>query len=501
MEVRETVQEILVPSYVGEAKPAANFEPLFAKVSDDELLSYGVPAEWLADVRAATEDSLLTLADHLPGEAAEALLELATGGKPRVPQPVTAKASPFDHPDAQRRFRVMSNVEELERALEFPWDKWTVFDVETGALEPFAELLLPAAVQYAWANSRRTHLYAACSDGEPPPGPVGSLHRLVALRIDPKSGALSMESRQATLPGRTVHMTLDATDRHAVVAFNNPPGVTVHALAADGTLEKESGEAQQVDCGHYPHQIRVSPSNKRVIVVSRGTRPSATSKGTPGALMVSSFANGSLKTHASIAPDGGVHFGARHLDFHPSRPWAYVGLELQNKLHMFGMEGDEFTPQPLFARDTLPAGTFITPRQVVGTVHVHPNGKYVYVVNRCNGSEPFEGRPFYSGGDNSMAVYAINQSTGEPTLIQNEDTRGLHTRTFSIDPGGRLLVAAHISGLEVRDADSIGTHFVAGGLSAFRVQDDGKLAFLRRLEVETDRHNRLWWSKLFRIGE
>lgn len=82
VEIRETVQEFLVPTYVAEAKPAPYLEALFAKVSDDELLSYGVPTEWLADVRAATEDSLLTLADHLPGEAAEALLELATGGKP-----------------------------------------------------------------------------------------------------------------------------------------------------------------------------------------------------------------------------------------------------------------------------------------------------------------------------------------------------------------------------------------------------------------------------------
>ena len=51
--------------------------------SDEELLGYGVPAEWLADVRQATEDTVLALADHLPAEAAEALLELATGGTPR----------------------------------------------------------------------------------------------------------------------------------------------------------------------------------------------------------------------------------------------------------------------------------------------------------------------------------------------------------------------------------------------------------------------------------
>ena len=115
---------------MSKAKPAQTAEkprPLFAGLSDDDLLGYGVPAEWLDDVRSATEDGLLGLADHLPGEAAEALLELATGGKPRVPQPAAAAANPFDHPDAQRRFRMMTNVEELQRALDFPWEKWTVF--------------------------------------------------------------------------------------------------------------------------------------------------------------------------------------------------------------------------------------------------------------------------------------------------------------------------------------------------------------------------------------
>jgi mRNA-degrading endonuclease RelE of RelBE toxin-antitoxin system len=134
VEIRETVKEIVVPVYVPAEQPAKPRAPappkpvaILAGIPDEELLSYGVPAEWLADVKAATEDSLLTLADHLPAEAAEALLELATGGKPRVPQPAAAAASPFDHPDAQRRFRVMTNVEELRRALDFPWEKWTVF--------------------------------------------------------------------------------------------------------------------------------------------------------------------------------------------------------------------------------------------------------------------------------------------------------------------------------------------------------------------------------------
>ncbi len=134
VEIRETVKEVVVPVYVQTElvltpaqEPAPALKPLFADCADDELLGYGVPAEWLADVKQATTVTLLALSDHLPAEAAEALLELATGGKPRVPEPAAAAANPFDHPDAQRRFRVMTNVEELQRALDFPWEKWTVF--------------------------------------------------------------------------------------------------------------------------------------------------------------------------------------------------------------------------------------------------------------------------------------------------------------------------------------------------------------------------------------
>lgn len=129
VEIRETVQEIMVPVYVEEAQVPPQKPSIFESYADDELLGYGVPEEWLTDVKKADEDSILELADHLPEEAAEALLELATGGTPLVATatPDRETTDPFEHPDAQRRFRVMSNVEELEQALEYPWEKWTIF--------------------------------------------------------------------------------------------------------------------------------------------------------------------------------------------------------------------------------------------------------------------------------------------------------------------------------------------------------------------------------------
>ena len=127
VEVRETVREVVIPRYVeAEPEPAASVL-LFPDVSDDALLSYGVPRGWLDVVHEATESTLYDLSEHLPREAAEALLVLATGGRPVVPVEVPSTVDPFEHPDALRRFRVVSNVEELERALDAPWEKWTVF--------------------------------------------------------------------------------------------------------------------------------------------------------------------------------------------------------------------------------------------------------------------------------------------------------------------------------------------------------------------------------------
>ena len=133
VEVRERVEEIAAPVYA-ELQPAAAavapvrfLPPLFLQLSKDDLLSVGVPEDWLDDVHNSSEDNFFDLTDHIPAEAAEALLDYAATGILQRPGAVEPDASPFDHPDAQRRFRVLDDVEELERALAYPWDQWTIF--------------------------------------------------------------------------------------------------------------------------------------------------------------------------------------------------------------------------------------------------------------------------------------------------------------------------------------------------------------------------------------
>jgi mRNA-degrading endonuclease RelE of RelBE toxin-antitoxin system len=136
--VKETIQEIVIPQYV--EQPVSRIPqplPMLAAASDTELLSYGIPVDWLSTVRSADEDTVLEIVEQLPEEAREAVLSLATGIRPSPAPVVEAKSTvaalagqeaiAFAHPDAQRRFRVVADLEELKAALEAPWEKWAIF--------------------------------------------------------------------------------------------------------------------------------------------------------------------------------------------------------------------------------------------------------------------------------------------------------------------------------------------------------------------------------------
>lgn len=127
VEVRERVEEVEIyrPSATPPAaRPATH---LFDNLRKFELMAFGVPEDWVDDVRKATEDTLFDIIQHLPQEAQEALLKLAVGENPQAAEPVQPEVDPYAHPDAARRFRTLTNVDELRQALDYPWDKWAVF--------------------------------------------------------------------------------------------------------------------------------------------------------------------------------------------------------------------------------------------------------------------------------------------------------------------------------------------------------------------------------------
>jgi 6-phosphogluconolactonase len=361
----------------------------------------------------------------------------------------------------------------------------TQYDVDVDGLTLAARgsVMLPANVQYAWPHRSHQYLYVATSSSASGTGPAGTVHHVTAFRIDPASGALTPHGNPIALPTRPIHMTTDVPSKHVLVAFNNPSALRIYRINSDATLGGEVKQSRTLDFGIYGHQVRVTPNGRLAILVARGNDPTSSTPEDPGSLKIFRYNDGLLTKEVSIAPNGGYGFGPRHLDFHPTQPWVYVSLERQNKMYVFRMEGDALGSDAVYKKETLANPDKIISRQAAGTVHVHPNGRFLYGVNRADTTREFEGKNVFIGGENTLAVYSINQSTGEPTPIQHIDTRGIHCRTFHIDPSGRMLVAAHNVPVLVRDG--AGVKEVPACLSVFRIGPDGKLDFVRKYDVDT----------------
>ena len=76
--------------------------------------------------------------------------------------------------------------------------------------------------------------------------------------------------------------------------------------------------------------------------------------------------------------------------------------------------------------------------------------------------------------------------------MQHIDTGSIHVRTFSFHPHGRLLIAASIQAVPVRQASG-DIRLLPAALLLYRVADDGRLTLARTYEVDT--HGAvMWWS-------
>ena len=128
-------------------------------------------------------------------------------------------------------------------------------------------------------------------------------------------------------------------------------------------------------------------------------------------------------------------------------------------------------------------------RQNAGAIHIHPNGRFVYQANRSAISDA-TGKSIDGGGENSIAVYASNAQTGEPTLIQSADTRGAEPRTFALDPSARILVAANQTA--IFEGSGATARTIPASLAVFRIRNDGKLEFMRKYDVDTSKGSLFW---------
>jgi 6-phosphogluconolactonase len=364
-------------------------------------------------------------------------------------------------------------------------------DLNSATLTKRGSVALPEDVQEAAvlkAGPSQEYLYVAWSDGGPVNGVIPSgphhHHGISAFLIDPASGALLPHGVPVMLPSRPTFITTDTSGTHVLTAHNAPSSVNVIKIMPNGTLGATVPQPAGLNFGVFGHQVRADPSGKTIFLVTRGNAPTDTHSGDPGAIKIFSYKDGILGKLLSIAPGGGLDYQVRHLDFDPSGRWVYATLEKQNRIHVYRrMPEGTLSAEPLFVRSTLmkttPAGT-----GQAASIHVHPNGKFVYVANRT-----LDGR-----GENTIAVFSINQQTGEPNLIQSIATRGFEARTFTLDSCGKILAVGNQQAGTIRDSAGNATT-VPASITLFRI-GGGRLEFARKYDVETTADRSLFWVRV-----
>lgn len=366
-------------------------------------------------------------------------------------------------------------------------------DVEAATLTRRTSVTCPSNVQYVWPHPSRKFIYVSTSDAASGNTPVpGVMHRICALRVA-SDGSLSIHGGAQPLPSRPIHHCVNPAGTHVLSAFNNPSAVTVHPINPDGTLGPQVQQKAKVDVGIYAHQVVVAPSNRIVIFPARGNDARDGKPEDPGAIKVFRFEDGQLTDAQNIIGGrNGFDYRPRHVDFHPTQPWMYANIESQNEMHMHRLNaaGDKVEEKPAYTATTLTGIRDPKLHQTTSAIQVHPNGRFVYTANRADGTVELNGKRVFAGGENSLAVFAIDQATGEPRRIQSVDPLTHHVRTFGIDPSGRLLVAASIRDMWTSYGGEV--RLAPAGMTVFRIGADGKLELVRKYDVELNGKLQ-WW--------
>jgi 6-phosphogluconolactonase (cycloisomerase 2 family) len=361
-------------------------------------------------------------------------------------------------------------------------------NVASGELAFKESVKLPVNVQFATVDPANQYMYVGLSNFVV--GEKGK-HFLSVFKIDQTTGQLQQIGTDLPLPERPINLAVDKSGKHLLIDYNRSATVEVYPIMADGTLGQVIVQPERPDPGIYPHQVRVTPDGGAAITVGRGNDMTATWPEDFGRLTVYSLHDGVMTQSQKLFMQPGI--GPRHLDFHPTKPWVYVSCERGSKLLVYSLKNDTLSKEPLFVKEVLEDPTLANQR--AGAIHVHPNGKFLYVSNRNDATvKNASGQSVLVGGENNIAVYAIDQVTGEPTAIQHIDTHGIEARTVVIDPSGHILIVANQEQRTAADGTVI-----PRSMAVFTIGEDGMLTFVRKYDVQ-DQGQELFWSGLVALG-
>ena len=407
------------------------------------------------------------------------------GDENRTTADVGASAQPLSLGGADRHDGVVVFASEASALHTYS------LDTRHGTLTRTSSVSVVQPVQYGAITSGARHLYVSLSDN-------ATQHFVEAFSVDPATGALTQEGDLFVPPSaRPINIDLDRHDRHLLMAHNLTQVVDALNLLRNGRLGTLVTQPGPTPTGNFAHQVRVHPSDRYVFTCARGTDASGTTPEQPGQITVWNYDDGVLTSRLVVPPpaDG---IGPRHLDFGPGGDHVYVAAERGNRLLTYTFRGGTLA---LADNESSLASTVVpSSAQRAGAIHVHPNGRWLYLTNRntTTRTQTIDGAPtvIFDGGVNEVALFAIDGHPSHPTRLGGFDVHGFEPRTFTIDPTQRFIIVANQKAMTVLGDDGK-AHAVNPNLVVFRIEKDGSLVFLHSYDLGSE----TLWVDSARLGE
>ena len=328
---------------------------------------------------------------------------LSSGASPAAVSPVTADAAriPFVYVSGYR-------PEILIFRLDSGSGKLTPVGSADGGREPSF---------LAWDPAAR-FLFAANEVDE---------GRVLAFAIDQATGGLTRLNDQPSAGFGPAHLSVDRAGKFVLVANyadSRPGTIGVLPIGPDGRLAPPV-DRHDFGVATMPHFITADPSNRFVFVAVKGGPYVAQMRFDP--------ATGQLDPNQPDRVASAPKAGPRHLDFHPSRRFAYVINEQAMTITAYALDQTKGTLTEIQTVPTVPTDIEVSARKDFSTadIHVHPAGKLLYGSNR---------------GHNSIVIFKVDEGSGRLALVGHETRHIARPRNFHIDPSGSLLFVANQDG-------------------------------------------------------
>jgi len=310
------------------------------------------------------------------------------------------------------------------------------YDAGSGTLSPLGLAAETESPSFLAVAAGHTFLYAVNEvhdyKGESSGG-------VTAFAIDRKTGKLRELNEVASRGADPCYIALDKSGKYVLVANYNGGNVAVFPLSADGHIGEASSVVQDEGAvgpnkerqeKAHAHWIETSARNRFAYVADLGLDrvliykfDAATGKLTRG----ESAGSPDAKKFFSATLNPGS--GPRHVVFSGDGNFMYALGELDSTVTVFANDAKE-TYGSIQKISVLPPG--FPGKNDAAEIAIHPGGKFLYTSNR---------------GDDSIAVFAIDQSTGKLSFVERVPSGGKTPRNFAVDPQGtHLLVANQDSG-------------------------------------------------------